>query len=90
MKQYESTGVIPLGTSTLPEFGLLAMTEPILTGATRNPWSLQHSAGGSSGGSASLVAAGVVPIAHANDGGGSIRIPAANCGLVELASTLRG
>lgn len=85
--QYESTGVIPLGTSTLPEFGLLPTTEPILTGITRNPWSLDHSPGGSSGGSAALVAAGVVPIAHANDGGGSIRIPAANCGLVGLKPT---
>ncbi len=85
--QYESTGVIPLGSSTLPEFGLTATTEPLLTGATRNPWSLDHSTGGSSGGSAALVAAGVVPIAHANDGGGSIRIPAANCGLVGLKPT---
>ncbi|MEM7095336.1 MAG: amidase [Actinomycetota bacterium] len=82
--QYESTGVVPLGTSTMPEFGLTASTEPMLTGVTRNPWSLAHSPGGSSGGSAAMVAAGVVPIAHANDGGGSIRIPAANCGLVGL------
>lgn len=85
--QYESTGVIPLGASTLPEFGLTATTEPLLTGVTRNPWSLDHSTGGSSGGSAALVASGVVPIAHANDGGGSIRIPAANCGLVGLKPT---
>ena len=85
--QYESTGVISLGQSTLPEFGLTATTEPLLTGVTRNPWSLDHSTGGSSGGSAALVAAGVVPIAHANDGGGSIRIPAANCGLVGLKPT---
>ena len=82
--QYESTGVIPLGSSTLPEMGLTGTTEPILTGATRNPWSLDHSTGGSSGGSAAMVAAGVVPIAHANDGGGSIRIPASACGLVGL------
>lgn len=85
--QFESTGVIPLGASTLPEFGLTATTEPLLTGATRNPWSLDHSTGGSSGGSAAMVASGVVPIAHANDGGGSIRIPAANCGLVGLKPT---
>lgn len=85
--QYESTGVVPLGISTLPEFGLTAATEPLLTGATRNPWSLDHTPGGSSGGSAALVASGVVPIAHANDGGGSIRIPAANCGLVGLKPT---
>lgn len=87
VQQYESTGVIPLGTSTMPEFGLTATTEPLLTGITRNPWSLDHSTGGSSGGSAALVAAGVVPIAHANDGGGSIRIPAAYCGLVGLKPT---
>ena len=79
--------MIPLGTSTLPEFGLTATTEPLLSGITRNPWSLDHSTGGSSGGSAAPVAAGVVPIAHANDGGGSIRIPVANCGLVGLKPT---
>lgn len=82
--QYESTGVIALGTSTMPEFGLTGTTEPLLSGVTRNPWSLEHSTGGSSGGSAAMVAAGVVPIAHANDGGGSIRIPASCCGLVGL------
>lgn len=87
VQQYETTGVLPLGTSTLPEFGLTATTEPLLSGITRNPWSLDHSAGGSSGGSAALVASGVVPIAHANDGGGSIRIPASNCGLVGLKPT---
>ncbi len=73
-----------LGKSTLPEFGLNASTEFVGQQATLNPWNLAYSSGASSGGSAALVAAGVVPIAHANDGGGSIRIPAACCGLVGL------
>ena len=80
-------GLISLGKSKLCEFGLTATTEPLLGGPARNPWHLEHSTGGSSGGSAALVAAGVVPIAHANDGGGSIRIPAASCGLVGLKAT---
>ena len=87
LEQLGSTGVVPLGLTTSPEFGLTATTENSLTGVTRNPWSLEHSSGGSSGGSAAMVAAGVVPIAHANDGGGSIRIPASCCGLVGLKST---
>ncbi len=77
-------GLTPVATTTLPEFGLTASTESSRFGATRNPWHPASSAGGSSGGSAALVAAGAVPIAHANDGGGSIRIPAACCGLVGL------
>jgi len=83
-KQFLSTGVISLGKTTTPEFGLTGTTEPLVQGPTHNPWRPGFSSGGSSGGSAALVAAGVVPIAHANDGGGSIRIPAACCGLVGL------
>lgn len=83
-QQFLSTGVISLGKTTTPEFGLTSTTEPLIQGPTHNPWQPGFSSGGSSGGSAALVAAGVVPIAHANDGGGSIRIPAACCGLVGL------
>jgi len=84
VKQMESSGLIILGKSSLPEFGFTGTTEPKLTGASANPWNTDYSTGGSSGGAAALVAAGVVPIAHANDGGGSTRIPAACCGLVGL------
>lgn len=80
-------GFDPIAKTTLPEFGLTATTESTRYGPTRNPWDLRHSVGGSSGGSAAMVAAGVVPLAHANDGGGSIRIPAACCGLVGLKPT---
>ena len=82
--QYLALGFTPLVKTTLPEFGLTASTESLRYGATRNPWHTGHSPGGSSGGSAALVASGAVPIGHANDGGGSIRIPAAVCGLVGL------
>lgn len=84
VEQFLSVGLVSLGKSTLPEFGLTATTESLATGSTHNPWNLDYSTGGSSGGSAALVAAGVVPLAHGNDGGGSIRIPAACCGLVGL------
>ncbi len=85
--QLRATGVTILGKSRLPEFGFSASTEYIRGEPVRNPWHLDYSAGASSGGSAALVASGVVPIAHANDGGGSIRIPAAVCGLVGLKPT---
>ena len=82
--EFRSTGVVVIGKSTLPAFGFNATTEFDGAQPTRNPWNLDYSCGASSGGSAALVASGVVPIAHANDGGGSIRIPAAACGLVGL------
>lgn len=81
---WRKTGVISLGKSTTPEMGLISSTEPLVTGATRNPYDLSRIPGGSSGGAAALVAARVVPFAHASDGGGSIRIPAACCGLFGL------
>ncbi|HEX8122324.1 MAG TPA: amidase [Solirubrobacteraceae bacterium] len=77
-------GAIVVGTTTLPEWGIQPVTETRRFGATRNPWDLDRTPGGSSGGAAAAVAAGIVPLAHGNDGGGSIRIPAACCGLVGL------
>jgi amidase len=82
-----AAGLISLGRTNTPELGLLPTTEPEAFGPTRNPWNPDHSAGGSSGGSAAAVAAGIVPAAHASDGGGSIRIPASTCGLVGLKPT---
>lgn len=80
----EAAGLIYLGNSSSPEFGLIASTSPSLYGPCNNPWDLERSPAGSSGGSAALVAAGVVPIATADDGGGSIRLPASSCGTVGL------
>lgn len=81
---FDQAGLVVIGKSATPEFGYLPTTEPIATGATHNPWDLTRSSGGSSGGAAAAVAAGVVPVAQASDGGGSIRIPASNCGLFGL------
>lgn len=81
---FDAAGFITLGKSTTPEYGFLPTTEPMGILPTRNPWSLKHSSGGSSGGAGAGVASGMVSIAHASDGGGSIRIPAANCGLFGL------
>ena len=82
--RFRAAGLITLGKTNLPEFGPQPTTQPLAFGDTHNPWNLAHSPGGSSGGSCAAVAAGLVPIAHANDGGGSIRLPAGWCGLVGL------
>jgi amidase len=85
--RYKRGGLVIFGKTNTPEFGLTITTEPVLFGATRNPWNRNHSAGGSSGGAAAAVAAGLVPAAHASDGGGSIRIPSSCCGLFGLKPT---
>jgi amidase len=84
VSRYIDAGLVIFGRGNSPEFGATPTTEPEAWGPTRNPWDLGRTAGGSSGGSAAAVAAGIVPAAHASDGGGSIRVPAACCGLVGL------
>jgi amidase len=83
-RRLREAGFVIVGSTTLPEYGILPTSEARIFGPTRNPWDPQRTPGGSSGGSAAAVASGMVPVAHGNDGGGSIRIPAACCGLVGL------
>jgi amidase len=84
VRRLRDAGFVLVGKTSLPEFGILPVTEPRRFGPTRNPWDTERTPGGSSGGAAAAVASGMVPIAHASDGGGSIRIPASCCGLVGL------
>ncbi|WP_212718988.1 amidase [Blastococcus sp. CCUG 61487] len=86
-RQFRAAGFVHLGRTNVPEFGTTITTEPVANPPARNPWNPEHSTGGSSGGSAAAVAAGLVPVAHAGDGGGSIRIPASECGVVGLKPT---
>jgi amidase len=87
VRRFKTAGLVILGKTNTPEFGLLGITEPELHGATRNPWNTEHTPGGSSGGSAAAVAGGMVPIASGGDGGGSIRIPSSCCGVFGMKPT---
>lgn len=87
MARFRRAGLVTVATTATPEFGYNATTESVAHGPTRNPWDLGRSSGGSSGGSGAVVSAGITPLAHANDGGGSIRVPASCCGLVGLKPT---
>jgi amidase len=84
VSRLRAAGFVLVGKTNTPEFGLMPTTEPVAYGPTRNPWNTDHSTGGSSGGSAAAVASGMVAVGHAGDGGGSIRIPASECGLFGL------
>ena len=86
-RRYRAAGFVFVGKTNTPEFAMSATTEPVAYGPTRNPWNPDHSTGGSSGGTGAAVAAGLAPVGHGNDMGGSIRIPSAHCGLVGLKPT---